>query len=217
MSTENSDVAKFGSVTIWLDPLRQGESEAAQQLWDRYFLRLANLAQRELPRAARRLVAGEDVAASVFESLCNAAKNGRLNNVADREGLWRLLVAMTVRKAIDKGRHEQRLRRGGGNVRGDSAIFPDQQEFLLASADPPPEVLAELEEDFQQLLSQLDDDQMRHIAISRMNGYSVKEIAGQLGIAERTVERRLRIIRLRWQHEWKRLIGEKNEKHEDDH
>ena len=54
----------------------------------------------------------EDVALSVLDSFCRAAQDGRFPDLADREGLWRLLLHKTVHKAIDLARHEKRLRRG---------------------------------------------------------------------------------------------------------
>jgi DNA-directed RNA polymerase specialized sigma24 family protein len=64
----------------------------------------------------------EDVAASVLESLFRAAQKGRFPDLADRHDLWRLLLQMTARKAIDMKRRETRQRRGGGRVAGESAF-----------------------------------------------------------------------------------------------
>jgi DNA-directed RNA polymerase specialized sigma24 family protein len=47
----------------------------------------------------------------------------------------------------------------------------------------------------------LTDDQMRLIARRRLEGYKNAEIAKELGIIERTVERRLWLIRSLWSEE----------------
>jgi hypothetical protein len=49
------------------------------------------------------------------------------------------------------------------------------------------------------LLDLLDDDELRTIARGKMEGYTNAELAGQLGCLERTVERKLRVIRGLWQ------------------
>jgi DNA-directed RNA polymerase specialized sigma24 family protein len=56
-----------------------------------------------------------------------------------------------------------------------------------------------MQESLARLLSVLGDEQLRQIALGRMEGYSNAEIAGRLGSAVGTVERRLRLIRLTWQ------------------
>jgi hypothetical protein len=37
-----------GSVTVWIEALRQGDPLAAQQLWEGYFRRLVGLARQKL-------------------------------------------------------------------------------------------------------------------------------------------------------------------------
>jgi DNA-directed RNA polymerase specialized sigma24 family protein len=51
------------------------------------------------------------------------------------------------------------------------------------------------------LLERLGDPSLQCLALAKMEGYSNKEIAGQLGCSVRTVERRLRLIRDKWKHE----------------
>ena len=57
------------SVTCWLGPLQQGDEEAAQKLWQRYYDRLVGLARRKL-RDQRQHQAAEDVALDAFDSFC---------------------------------------------------------------------------------------------------------------------------------------------------
>ena len=53
-------------------------------------------------------------------------------------------------------------------------------------------------EECRRLLDSLDDDSLRQVALSRMEGYNNDEIADQLGCARRTVARRLDLIRKTW-------------------
>ena len=50
------------------------------------------------------------------------------------------------------------------------------------------------------MLESLTAETEREIAMLKLQGYSNKEIAEQLGIALRAVERKLKLIRDQWQH-----------------
>src|SRR5438094_451722 len=83
-----------GSVTGWLGQMRQGEPDAVQRLWERYFVRLVGLARQRLRDAPRRAADEEDVALSAFDSFCRGAEAGRFPLLEDRDSLWRLLVVL---------------------------------------------------------------------------------------------------------------------------
>jgi hypothetical protein len=89
-----------GSVTHWLSQLKAGDPAAAQKLWERYFRRLVGLARKKLQEAPRRAADEEDVALSAFATFCRRAEDGQFSQLSDRDGLWRLLVVITARKAI---------------------------------------------------------------------------------------------------------------------
>jgi DNA-directed RNA polymerase specialized sigma24 family protein len=56
-------------------------------------------------------------------------------------------------------------------------------------------------EECRRLLGLLDSEELRLIAVSRMEGYSTEEIATRLRCAPRTVERKLQRIRSLWSSE----------------
>jgi DNA-directed RNA polymerase specialized sigma24 family protein len=62
-----------------------------------------------------------------------------------------------------------------------------------------PEVADDLIAGANELLDQLDDPTLRTIAVQRLQGYSTSEIAKNLNCVKRTVERKLELIRHRWQ------------------
>jgi hypothetical protein len=114
-----------GSVTNWLVQLKEGDAAAAQPLWERYFPRMVVLARKWLQGARRREADEEDVALSAFDSFCRGAAQGRFPQLADRDDLWRLLVVVTARKALDLlGRH--RPGRRGQRLGGDAFGVPFQ-------------------------------------------------------------------------------------------
>ena len=196
-----------GSVTHWFKQVRQSDSAAARALWQRYFLQLVRLARKELQRrgAPRRAADEEDVASSVMESLFRAAEQGRLPDLADRHDLWRLLLRMTARKVVDLKRHEARQRRGGGRVKGESALGragspydPAALAEVIGDA-PTPQFAAMMIEQRERLLAGLADPDLEALASAKLEGYTNGEIAEQMGCSLRTVERRLHLIRKKWQ------------------
>ena len=186
-----------GSVSRWLGPLRAGDPAAAAELWRRYFHRLAGLARRKLADGPRAAADEEDVALSAFDSFCRAAEAGRLPDLADRDGLWRLLATFTLRKAAHHLRDDGRLRRGGDVGRDDG---PCVLANLLAR-EPEPDLAAELAEECDRLLAALKDPELRRIALLRMDGHTVDEVAAAVGCAPRSAKRKLDLIRKLWARE----------------
>jgi DNA-directed RNA polymerase specialized sigma24 family protein len=198
-----------GSITGWLGNLKEGDQAAAQPLWERYFSQLVEVARTKL-RRMRGTTADqdeEDAALSAFNSFCAGAARGRFPQLADRDELWRLLVVITARKAMAQANRQGRQKRGGGRVVEEAVLFG--QGALggagsiagleqIAASGPTPEFAAMMAEECRRLLDALDDDSLRQVAISRMEGYNNDEIAEQLGCARRTVARRLDLIKKTW-------------------
>jgi DNA-directed RNA polymerase specialized sigma24 family protein len=189
-----------GSVTRWLRLLQAGDPAAAQHLWERYFGRLVGLARKKLQGAPRRVADEEDVALSAFDTFCRNAERGRFPHLLDRDSLWRLLVVITVRKAAHLRRHHGRQKRGGAAVAGP----PPGAEACLASVlgrEPDPAFAAQLAEEYQRLLHCLGDAELRAVAVARMQGDSIEEIAARLGYVPRSIKRKLQLIREVWEKE----------------
>jgi RNA polymerase sigma factor (sigma-70 family) len=190
----------FGSVTALLQRLKEGDHEAVGRLWQRYYPRLVALARKKLQNASRRVADEEDAALSAFDSFCRRAERGQFPDLKDRDGLWALLVVITARKAADLIRRVTADKRGGGHVRGDSALQGgDSAEAAgfdrLASEDPTPEEAAVLAEEVDALLKHLPDPRLRQIVVRKLEGATNAEIAGEQGCSVPAVERRLAIIR----------------------
>jgi DNA-directed RNA polymerase specialized sigma24 family protein len=191
------------SVTTWLGQLRQGDQDAARKLWERYLDRLAGLAHARLQAMPYTPIDGEDVALSALRCLFLGVGQGRFADLADRIELWRVLATITARKARQALRDEQRRKRGGGLVVSETALgtSPDESSAGLAknaARDLPPDLTAEMADECRRLLELLGDDELRTIAVWKMEGLTSEEIAGRLGKALSTVERRLRLIRDTW-------------------
>jgi RNA polymerase sigma factor (sigma-70 family) len=196
-------MASEGSVTRWLGPLQAGDPAAVQQLWQRYFQRLVGLARQQLHGSPRRAADEEDVALSAFDSFCRNAARGRFPRLCDRDSLWRLLVVLTARKAAHQRRDERRLKRGGTAVQSEASGGSEEGAILdqILSREPSPEFAVQVAEQCQRLLRSLDDRELEAVALARMEGYSVEEIAERLGYAPRSIKRKLQLIRGIWEKE----------------
>jgi RNA polymerase sigma factor (sigma-70 family) len=193
-----------GSVSQWIEGLRAGDDEAAARLWQRYFQRLVRLAAQRLGGAPRRVADEEDMAVSAFQSLCRRVQQDQFPDLRDRHDLWNLIVRITERKAYDQLRAQNRKKRGSGLVAGESAWLDPGESGGAAGIngvvgrEPTPEFAAEMVEAVDELLERLDDDELRRIALMKLEGYSNDEIATAIGRSRPTVERRLRVIREIW-------------------
>jgi RNA polymerase sigma factor (sigma-70 family) len=190
------------SITRWVTALKEGDQAAAQPLWERYHRQLVTLARRKLQSSPRRGADEEDVVQSAFHSFFQGVANGRFPQLNDRDNLWRLLVVITARKALDQLDREHAKRRGGGTVGGESRISPiDGGEAGIQAVvgdEPTPEFAAQVAEEYDRLLDALDDDTLRRVAVWKMEGFTNDEIAGKLNCSLRTVNRKLDTIRIIW-------------------
>lgn len=180
-----------GSVSHWIDGLREGDSDAAERLWNRYFARLVPIAQARLARLGRDR-SGEDIALSALKSVMIGVREDRFPALADRDGLWPLLVTITARKAIS----EQRRQLAGSRTPNRECRFEDVQEFV--GVEPTPEFAVELVDRLDRLAESLGDADLRRIVELKLGGWTNEEIAADLDCTARTVTRKLTRIRQEW-------------------
>ena len=192
------------SVTRWISGLREGDDDAAREIWDRYNARVVNLARRKLGSFCRRVADEEDVAQSVFRRLCHEARNGGFPRLEDRDSLWNLLIVLTSNRAVDQKRYLGSQKRGGDQVRLESpasnASDDGQALDVHAGNDVPPEVLVQFAETHDELMNQLVP-QLAQIARWKLEEYRNDEIAERLGLTPRSVRRKIGRIREIWGHE----------------
>jgi RNA polymerase sigma factor (sigma-70 family) len=192
------------STETWLGKLREGDQRAAQKLWERYYRQLLSVARTKLTAASRRVADEEDVVLSAIYCFCRAAAQGRFPDLADSDDIWRLLMHITAQKICDHQRRAFREKRGGGRVRGESALIQagDENESAaleqIIGNEPSPDLVVQWAESLRNLLARLDDPTLQEVAILKLQGYTNQEIAEHLDCGVRTVERKLRGIRLIW-------------------
>jgi DNA-directed RNA polymerase specialized sigma24 family protein len=128
----------------------------------------------------------------------------RFPDLSDRDNLWQVLAVIASRKAQAYLRSHHRQKRGGGLVRGESAIVATGSDSSPAGIGavlgpaPSPEFAAQFAEECQRLLDCLADEQLQAIALLKMQGFTIEEIAARVACTKRAVQRRLEIIRRTW-------------------
>lgn len=186
-------------ITKLFHRLRAGRDEdAAAELWNLYYPRLVDVARRGLGNQPRRMADEEDVACSAMRSFFQATENGRLNEIQNRDELWKVLLTFTIRKT---NRHKRYLKA----EKRTPLPQPESSGAHRKAADPvdveqlaDDQLVDELMVDCQDLVRLLPNDVLRKIALQRLEGYSVKEIAALHNVVPSTIKRKLGRIRDIW-------------------
>ncbi|MGD9632465.1 MAG: ECF-type sigma factor [Pirellulales bacterium] len=181
-----------GSVTHWLDQLKLGHQTAADELWKRYFVQLVTLARSRFHGLGRDHDE-EDIALSALKSAFLGVQNRRFPDLADRTGLWPLLVTITARKAINEARRQRAQKRDRG------LEVPFHDDRAVVGDAPTPEFALQVAEQIDVLVVALGDDTLRNIVALKLEGYTNEEIAEKLDVSTRTIVRKLQRIRQEWE------------------
>lgn len=193
-------------VSHWIDLVKCGDSAAANLIWQHYFDRLVRMVRQKLQGQNRAVSDEEDIVLSVFDSFYVAVEKGRFPDLSDRYDLWRLLLRMSARKVVDKRRHDLRQRRGGDvNVLSLNQAKEDESVIEAIGSEPTPDLVLMMKESVEQFFSHLGDGQLKDLAGGKLEGYSNAELAKRFDCSERTIERRLHLIREKCEQEWGNL------------
>ncbi len=195
-----------GSVSVWIQQLKDDEESALGKLHARYWPFLVDLARRKLGGAPRRATDEEDVAQQAFWQFCKSIRAGAFPHLVNRHELLALLSHITACQAVNQIKHELGVRkRGAGQVKGESV-------FLLANRDGPetPRGMEQIESpELTPLETSLLNDcydhyvqalpaHLREIAELHLSGLTYQEIAARLDCTERTVDRKMALIQANW-------------------
>jgi RNA polymerase sigma-70 factor, ECF subfamily len=176
-----------------IDRCRRGDEDAARVLYNGYFDRLLPLAQSRLSRRLASRYDAEDIVQSVFSSFFYRLKKNWCG-LHDHDALFRLLVRMTVCKALKQAAYHTALKRHPRFELG-----PDsngRQAYLdLPAREPSPEMTAMFLDHVQHFLSRLNRTD-RQVLELRMQGYSTGEIARKLNTYDRLIRRIVERIRV---------------------
>lgn len=189
-----------------------GDQDACNQLWTVLYPRVVAAARRRISSQQRRVSDEEDIAQSAMRSLLRMVDAGQMNGVQDGNELWSMLFTIMVRKIARSRRRLTAEKRGGGRVRGHSVLEQlirnpgsESGDSNVAAGfdvlmDPRSidQVTGELMAEYHERLQTLPNDTLRAIAVYRMEGMTVDEIAAVLRISRASVRRKMSWIRILW-------------------
>lgn len=201
MTSDNGTPSDNESVTEWLRQMEAGDDRAAQLLWENFIHRLIGLADRKLGDAPRGGADAEDVASEVFRQFFDSARRGVFPRLNDRNDLWQVLVMLTKRRAIEQRRRTLAEKRGAGAVIDEQhlANIADQSiQEILTSGEPGVDFAEQMREQLGRYLHGLDDPIYRDVVLDKLAAFTNREIAERRGVSLRAVERKLAIVRRRW-------------------
>ena len=192
-------------VTVWIARLKQGDARASEVIWERYFHQLIQLGKRKLQSVSTQLNDEEDLALSAMNSFFVGIENHRFPRMDNRDDLWKVLMTNAVRKAVKYYRVANAQRRPDGHMANSSSTEDEICQVL--GREPTPEMAAMFAEAVQSRLNALPDDNLRRIAVWKLNGLTNREISDKLypevsrsqpKTAQTNVERKLATIRRLW-------------------
>ncbi len=187
-----------GTITRCMRDLEESDrprrDDAARELWEYFFADLTCYARKRLRamHAPTGPADEEDAAARAFTKVCRAMEAGRLK-LEHRVDLHRVLRSATGREVLNL---LHQAKRSAGTT---------SDEFILSQIPAtalPPELLLLALDACQRLLSLLEGDALRRVALWKLAGYTNEAIRAKLGCSLATVERALSRIRETWKREW---------------
>jgi len=177
-----------------IDRLRAHDEDAAREVFRRFANRLIGLSHSRLDKHLRQKVDAEDVIQSVFRSFFIRQAKGQFE-LENWDGLWSLLVRITLRKCGQKARvFHAECRDVGQEIPLAGSDDESRDSGKAIARNPTPQEAASLVETVEHVLSGLDE-RRRQMVVLRLQGYTVLEISQEVGCTERTVHRVLGKVR----------------------
>lgn len=169
-----------GSITGWLYSVRQGNDEAAKNIWDRWYDRLC---ARVSPHSGRlRIHDNEDIASDAFAEFFRELREGKFSSLQNRSQIWKLLATIAVRKSVASYRFEQAQCRGGGQQVYSFEEANQQQGAIAAHRSPATPGAVE------ELILSIKDPKLARVARMKIDGLDTSQIARKLDCSMRQVQ-----------------------------
>ncbi len=190
-SLRQSVMEEFGNIepdstdSTLMRRFREGEDDAATELYKRYAQRLFQLASVKVSPDLKQRVDPEDIVQSVFRTFFRRASQGQYE-APDGEELWKLLLVIGLNKIREVANHHYAGKR--------DLRVTDGGDFVAEAADGQGDIaLLALRLTIEELLAPLPPS-YREIVRLRIERFEVAEIAERTGRSKRSVERILHEI-----------------------
>lgn len=179
------------SITALLSDVRRADRDAVCALFDRCYSRVAAIGRGKLGGVHRRGFNEDDVANSAFREFLDRVAAGDFPKLENREDVWQILTLLVGDKVRDRLQHEGRLKRGGGNPGA-----PLEEVAEVVSKLDSPALVVEINDAKKHLLEKLPSDDHRRVIELLAEGRTHEEIAETLDLSVRTVDRRVKDVRV---------------------
>jgi len=158
-----------------------GDMGAAERIYLRYGERLWRLAERHIGEILQRRVDPDDIVQTVFRTFFRRAAAGKFS-IENSASLWALLAQITLNRIRSEARK--------WDLRA-AVPLDESREQAETSPGPPTEADARmLLQELSGLVAQLDPRGVEILGLT-VEGFSVSQIAGQLGCSRWTIRRAL--------------------------
>lgn len=171
--------------------LRGGSDQAATEIFLRYARRLHALARARCSADLARRVDSDDIVQSAFKSFFRGVSQGYYDVPAGQQ-LWNLLLVIGLNKIRAQGNFHRAARRDVRRTAGEPLL----EDHARHKPSGDENALAVLQMVIAETVERLPASH-RPIALLRLEGYEVAEIADRVGRSRRTVERVLQDFRER--------------------
>jgi RNA polymerase sigma-70 factor, ECF subfamily len=187
----NSNLGEDFSDEAWgsfVEGLAAGQPWAYEEFWSRYGKRLEAVTAKHFPAGLHRRLEPEDIVQSTCRSFFTRMVDGRLS-VADADGLWGLLCAITLNKTRMKQRFHLAKRRAL-NRESDphSPSNASEPNFEPSGADSAPDEPMMFTEQLEQTMALLDPIE-REVLQLKLEDFTHEEIAEKIHRSDRTIRR----------------------------
>lgn len=171
--------------TTLLRRFREGENDAATELYKRYAHRIFNLASARVSPDLKQRVDPEDIVQSVFRTFFRRAALGQYE-APDGEELWKLFLVIGLNKIREVANHHYAGKR--------DLRLTDGSDVVERTAGGQEDIaLTALRMTIDELLAPMPQS-YREILMLRIERHEVAEIAEKTGRSKRSVERILHEI-----------------------
>ena len=194
--------AEGQTIATMLLKLREGDEQAAYDLWARFFHQLLSHCRLRLRPNTKSVRDEEDIVLSAMKSFCIGLRRGQFPELKGEESLWRLLLTIVVRKIADSHQYQTRQKRNQNKTQSLAEVDLNSNEIgALVDRELSPQLAAECSEEVERLMYSLEHEDLKTVAVMKMEGFTNQEIATQFRCSLTSIERKLRTIRLIWQQE----------------
>ena len=180
-------------MTLWLCQLRQGDDAAYSRLFAYYFSTLRYYIKPKLTSKDRNEGHDEDLGMECLERLWEDLKNGLFSELENENDLWFAIMRIANSLTINRRNFFRRKKRLV-TLQTQSATAAEFERIAIATESE----VFEFKEEWDGFVKSLPDRGRETIRM-RIEGLDIVEIATQLAITPRSVQRILGAIRGKWE------------------